>query len=294
MCKAVGSGLMVVNLSEFSAIVSEREYPKALLPHFAGTRVAPTHQIGDNCAYMGKTFVGKVKTRELSGLVIGLSSYEDKRLGKDQMIRPYLDANYGGSASQIDVTNEEHAALIKKSIIFDHPEWKDDQFELIDCINGYAGYAAGRQELDGTVTLRGLVRVGSSGVFDMSDFARLLCYVRERFDVLPEIKISLLVRLLGKLRAVTDQTTLDSFLWSFDVFLSTVWTLSCILITVVDHSAKELAPVYLTTSRCISLYLTISHCISHIQPYPTISKTGYCVKKISHTRGPYVGRLEDE
>ena len=74
-----------------------------------------------------------MKTRELSGLVIGLSTYEDKRLGKDQMIRRYLDANYGGSASQIDATNEEHAALIKKSIIFDHPEWKDDQFELIDC-----------------------------------------------------------------------------------------------------------------------------------------------------------------
>jgi hypothetical protein len=79
MCKAHGSGLLVVNLSEFSAIVSEREYPKALLPHFAGSRVAPKHQMGDNCAYMGKTFVGKVKTRELSGLVIGLSTYEDKR-----------------------------------------------------------------------------------------------------------------------------------------------------------------------------------------------------------------------
>ena len=88
------------------------------------------------------------------------------------------------------------------------------QFELIDCINGYA---AGRQELDGTVTLRGLLRVRTTpGVFDLSDFARLMCYVRERFDVLPEIGISLCVRLIGKSRAVTDQTTLDSFLWSFD------------------------------------------------------------------------------
>ncbi len=76
LSKALGSGLVVINISEFAAIASKRGYPTVLLPHFMSGRAVPAHM---DCAYMGKTFVGPVKARVVSGLAMGLSCYEDER-----------------------------------------------------------------------------------------------------------------------------------------------------------------------------------------------------------------------
>ncbi len=55
----------MVNISEFVALTSERSYPTVLLPHFTSDRLktAPVHQMDDSYAYMGKTFLGKVRRR---------------------------------------------------------------------------------------------------------------------------------------------------------------------------------------------------------------------------------------
>ena len=58
--------------------------------------------------------------------------------------------------------------------------WHAMQFQLIDCVNGYA---AGRQEIDGSCIVRGQV-----GGFDMSSFSGLVSYVCRTFEIDSELR----------------------------------------------------------------------------------------------------------
>ena len=58
--------------------------------------------------------------------------------------------------------------------------WHAMQFQLIDCVNGYA---AGKQETDGTCIVRGRV-----GDFDMSSFSGLVSYVCRTFEIDSELR----------------------------------------------------------------------------------------------------------
>ena len=59
--------------------------------------------------------------------------------------------------------------------------WQIMQFQLIDSVNGYA---AGRQEIDGSCIVRGQV-----GSFDISNFSALVDYVRSTFTIDPELRL---------------------------------------------------------------------------------------------------------
>ena len=58
--------------------------------------------------------------------------------------------------------------------------WHAMQFQLIDCVNGYA---AGKQETDGSCIVRGRV-----GDFDMSSFSGLVSYVCRTFEIDSELR----------------------------------------------------------------------------------------------------------
>jgi hypothetical protein len=161
LCKAQGSGLLVVNISEFHNILTEKEYPQVLVPHFKNDlwKTAPIHQVDGGCAYTGKTFLGRVKEREVSGIALGFDTYEDRRPDTNQTIRHHLDHKYGGSSSNIDLGCDDDVAAVKKSILFANDPCKDDQIELIDCralrgpyskkeLKGHVGFAPRHLEHD--------------------------------------------------------------------------------------------------------------------------------------------------
>ena len=65
--------------------------------------------------------------------------------------------------------------------------WHGMRFELIDGIRDY-----GRAAPDSR-TLRGLARVRAPDTFDMDNFARLVCYLRDTFGLDPEVPLVLRV-----------------------------------------------------------------------------------------------------
>ena len=71
--------------------------------------------------------------------------------------------------------------------------WHGMQFELIDRISGY-GTAA-----PDSLTLRGLAPVSAPGATDMSDFVRLVSYLRTTFELHAEIPVVLCVSVRGSL-----------------------------------------------------------------------------------------------
>lgn len=86
---------------------------------------------------------------------------------------------------------EERTPLLQRASSSQAEPWRAMEFELIDCINGY-----GNDQPDSR-PLRGEARPTTSScvgrVVDMTDFARLEVYLRESFEVDPEISIVLRV-----------------------------------------------------------------------------------------------------
>jgi len=97
-------------------------------------------------------------------------------------------------------------------------------FRLVDSINNYA---EGRRELDGSCIVKGLV-----GGFDISDFSGLIGYVRETFQIDPEMAVGLCTA--SDLR-ITDQQQLSTYLCSLAVTEPTA-----VPLFVVEAAARDL------------------------------------------------------
>ena len=100
------------------------------------------------------------------------------------------DHNHGKRHRDSDSEGEEQPA---PPLPVQVEPWHGMQFNLIDCISDY-GVAA-----PDSCTLRGLARASAPNNFDMSDFARLLGYVRDTFDLDPEMPLVLVVSVRASL-----------------------------------------------------------------------------------------------
>ena len=71
--------------------------------------------------------------------------------------------------------------------------WHGMQFALIDGLGDYG------TEAPGSRVIRGLAPAIAPNSFDMSDFVRLMGYVRNTFDLDPELSIELVASVRGRL-----------------------------------------------------------------------------------------------
>ena len=76
----------------------------------------------------------------------------------------------------------DEAAALQPTVM----PWQCMQFQLMDCVNGYA---AERQEIDGSCIVLGQV-----GSFNMGSFPGLVNYVREAFEIDLELNLPLAPR----------------------------------------------------------------------------------------------------
>jgi hypothetical protein len=120
LAQAVGSGLLIVNISEFRVMESENHYLDCLLSHYVpyALREIPTYYDDSEVAYMGKTIHYEF---ERTGLAIGFDTFEDKRMAQDHILNHYVRKVHQRDSSKLDMSKRADHDAVCQTLHFHLP-----------------------------------------------------------------------------------------------------------------------------------------------------------------------------